>query len=127
MKFGLVLTVSGKADKLVDVINEINMSIENYFKNNNYGNSLKSLVVGLLWIDPEFEKYHEIEKKYFKSKKLLEFDVMLDYYTIQKATDKEMEKHIISKIIDSLNIINELEIVNFDLKKFKNDIGILFS
>ncbi|AZA89070.1 hypothetical protein EG349_19790 (plasmid) [Chryseobacterium shandongense] len=137
MDFGLAITSSIEVKKKY-IITELSDDLEEYFKVKNYGNDLKSIVVGIVCVSPNFEKFFKIKKPiYTKGKKEisdedftytiednLEYNLKLNFSEFQSLSEEEARKIIAKEILLSLDNLDSVKkkIRDFDWEQFKQDL-----
>lgn len=141
MDFGLAITSSIEVEKK-HLITEFSDGIEEYFKAKNYGNDLKSIVIGVICVSPNFEKFFKIKKPvYTKGKKEfsdegfsytiednLEYNLKLNFSEFQSLSEEEAKKIIAKEILISLNTLDSIKkkIKDFNWEQFKQDLETYF-
>ncbi len=109
--------------KKVIILNEILQKAKPFFETRDYGNGIQRYVIGIICMSPEFDTfYNKNRKKYSRTKRLLEYDIRLNYARFEKATQKGIERMFAQMLINSLGIIEELKIQNFDTNRFREDL-----
>jgi hypothetical protein len=136
MKVELTQETNLPLDK-IQFINNLSTSLKSYFENANYGEDIKSVLIGIICVRPEFDFfYKERSPKYVKEEKIkkdngdtlniinsLSYDIKLDYNLMSKI-DKEVFHQVITlEILSSLKKLDNLpkKIKNFDKEHFKVD------
>ena len=82
--------------------------------------------IGIICVAPEFEFFSKSRKKYNKTKKWLEYDVKLNYQNFKLAKETEVKQIVATAIINSLNILDEFNISDFDVELLKADLEKFF-
>lgn len=144
MEFALAIYISIEIDKKSSVIQKISDDLGNYFKTKDYGDSIKSLIIGIVCVSPNFKQFFKPRKpKYTKDKKVLisqatnekfeiekcfEYDVEIDFESFRNISDNEAKKIIEKEIIKSLKVFEEmkLKIKDFNTAKFEEDLEHFF-
>lgn len=116
-------------------IEEVSDKLQNKFENLSFGDSLKSLVIGIVCIKPEFEFFfQENQPKYYTKKKvitrsgnsveienLLEYSVKLDYELFSSFEEMEFKKSLAKEILISLDTFHSIKALkDFDFKSFQD-------
>lgn len=124
MFFGIARTLSPELLQKSTTITLLDRSLEMFFAERIYGSGLKSFVIGIVCVHPKFDiLYNKLNKKYIKSKKLLEYQIAIGYNDLYYAkTETKIVDVILKEILASLRIVEELKIEDFDLYSFKNDL-----
>lgn len=138
MNFGLAMTSSIEVKSKSTIINSMSSELGLYFKDRNYGNDIKSYVIGILCVSPQFEDFYKEKKpKYIKGKKVInpdgipvtledsfEYSIKLDFETFKNATEIESERIVAHNILESLSILNTMKkrIKDFDWDQFRKDL-----
>ncbi|MDR6460830.1 hypothetical protein J2786_003964 [Chryseobacterium vietnamense] len=141
MDFGLAIT-SSREVKHKHIITQLSDDIEKYFKVKNYGNDLKSIVIGVICVSPNFENFFKVRKPvYTKGKKEfhdedfaytiennLEYNLKLNFEEFQNSSDEECKKIVAKEILLSLNSLDSIKkkIKDFDWDQFKKDLENFF-
>ena|ERR1700740_580303 len=126
VKFGLSMEIWADVYDKAYIITNISKEIERYFKFKNYGNGIESLAIGIICIHPKAHSFFKPRKRYKKAKKLLEYDVLINYQQFKNADLLEAFKIIIKSIIESVEIIDSLNIAHFDTSEFRRDLEACF-
>jgi hypothetical protein len=129
MKFGITQTTSFDVTNNLKSLNLISAFLDKKFGLRNYGTGLEIFVVGVNCTNPEvlipprdFETGFILDKKYTKSKKLLEFSVKLNYREVISTTEDKLVNIVTEALLKSYSEIESLNIKNFDIGKFYNDL-----
>lgn len=126
MNFGLSQEISEDICDKAPFITDISNSIEDYFKERDYGTGLMSLTIGIISVHPKFDFFFKPRKKYTKSKKLLEYDIKLDHEKLATADKAAVLELICEQLLSSFNLLDEIKIPLFDKEQFKNDLEMYF-
>ncbi|MGQ9780608.1 MAG: Imm44 family immunity protein [Bacillota bacterium] len=97
------------------------------FKDKDYGEGIKEYVIGIICVAPVFDSFFKIRKNYTESKRLLEYDIKLDHAKFKKANNKEIYEMLRQEVLNSLGIVEELKIKDFDLARFRADLEQFFA
>src|SRR3974390_3472836 len=87
MEFGLSLEIGADVYGKAEILNRLSKDLEHYFKNKHFGTGLKSLTIGITCVPPEMESFFKVRSKYYKTTKVLGYDVKLTYETIRNADE----------------------------------------
>ncbi len=108
MDFGLAIT-SSREVKYKHIITQLSDDIENYFKLKNYGNGLKSIIIGVICVSPNFENFFKVRKPvYTKGKKefrdedfayTIEYNFKLNFSEFQNSSEEECKKIVAKEIL----------------------------
>lgn len=129
MDFGIAGYVSHDVNRknlsnLHHFVDEITLFLEK----RDYGKDIKEYVIGLICRSPHFDKGRDdMTSKYTKSKKLLEYHIKLDFHKFAVATEKEVEAMFASELLKSLNIVEKMNIKDFDIERFRQDLMEFFA
>ena len=123
MDFGLSQEISKDVALKADIFTTVSKSLENYFSNRDYGKGIEKLTIGIICVSTEFDFFFKERKKYTKTKAMLEYDIKLDHETIVEANEREVYQILSNSIIESLEIINEMKIPNFDNSGFRAEVA----
>lgn len=135
MEFGLTQESSLEFEES-DVLTNLSQKLKKYFSSRSYGESIKSFMIGIICVKPEFESFFKVRKpKYVESKvevhngilvevkNCYSYDIKLDYTTMTNLSREAVERLLASEIIMSLTYIDALpkKIKDFDKERFKSD------
>lgn len=137
MEFGLAITGNisqEKTDMIVDLSNKLGI----FFRNKDYGTSIKSYTIGVVCVAPQFDAFFKGKKpKYTKGKKVInpdgipftlednfEYSIKLDYGDFTKSSIDECRKILVEKVIESLAFLDPFKkkLDDFNIEKFKADL-----
>ena len=117
------------------VITKLSEDLGSFFINKNYGNALHKIVIGIICVNPVFEKFFKPRKPmYTKDKevreidipieveKCLEFDIKLGYEDFRNVGNEESLKLVGKAIVASIPMLDKIRIDDFDVKSFKADL-----
>ncbi len=135
MEINLVKYVSVELSKKFDFINQLSSSLNEYFKFKEYGNDVKFINIGVIYVSENFEFFFKPRKiKYTKERKLkkdsvdinlekmIEMDIKLEFHSIINNKIDEQKKNLISQIY--FNLVNIEKITNkkdFNFDLFNQD------
>ena len=135
MKFSITHTMSPEViSKLKFNEYRIDLRIADYLSDQlsaaNYGTGLESFVIGLSTMKPkmlhpakDFETGFIFGKRYVKSKRHLELEMKLNYHDLSTSTTENQVIDLISEaLLKSYSAVEGLDIKNFDIGKFHNDL-----
>lgn len=123
MRFAITKEISDGLGKNVDKITELAIKLKEYFADKTYGEGLKEIYIGFICVRQEYEFFfNKQRRKYTKGKRVLEYDLKIDFEEFKRINENEVKKLILDKIVASLEIVQELKVPNFDLKKFIEDL-----
>ena len=138
MKIGLALYTSTEIRNESRCLIDFSDDMKEYFLNKSYGNDLIDIVIGIVCVSPNFEKFfkprrpkYTKDKKHIKSEgfeydieKCLSYDIKLDFETFKSSSEMEAKKYLSEEILKSLEIIGTMKskIKDFDLINFKKDL-----
>lgn len=126
MDFGLSQEVSEDLAEKSYIITNISCELQKYFKDKDYGKGISFLAIGVISINPKFDFFFKPRRKYSKSKKMLEYDVKLDYDKLTCADDAMILEMLCGQLQNSFKIISELKIPDFDKENFICDADLCF-
>lgn len=139
MNFGLAIIVSVEIRNKTYIIQSLSDDLEAEFKNKTFGNDIKSFILGILCVSPQFEQFYkkEIKPKYTKGPKVMNMDgipftlensfeyrIKIDYENFKNADELGARKILAREIIGSLAVFDTMrsKIKDFDLASFKTDL-----
>lgn len=95
-----------------------------FFETRDYGAGINMYIIGVIYMSPEFdgEKWTDKNIKYTKSKKALEYNIKLDYAYIENNAETGVAENLAYRLLGSLDIIDELNIKDFDTESFRHDL-----
>lgn len=137
MEFGFAI-ISNLGTEKDNSINELSEELKAYFKDRNYGESVKSFFIGVVCVKPEFEVFFKKKKpSYTKGKKIisqdgtpfalednLEYDIKLDFEEVGKLSLEQFRSYLSRQVLES---VEELELIRkkltgFDIDSFRADL-----
>ena len=137
MKFALSIETSEGVENKIHLISELSNQMTEYFSGKDYGESVKTIFIGIICVSPEFDWFSKIRKpKYVFYRKYIRdsseitqdrefsFDIKLDYEKFANQTDEENRKMLASEIKEALSVFDNMpkKVKDFDKEQFKNDI-----
>ncbi len=123
MEFGLALEISSLLNSHgTEVLTSASDALAEYFAPRQYGAAVGTIVVGIICVQEEFEPHIKPITRIIRSQKLLEYSVKLDLESFRNADDSEARCILGSTILNSLGLIEEMKIADFDLCKFEEDL-----
>lgn len=125
--FGFSFELNEEAKSKLSVLDSLDQKAKVFFKKKEYGTGIQSLVITFTCVAPSFDFFFKPLKKYLKTKKLLEYGIKFNYDNFTNATEKETKEMIAKEVLNSLSIIKEFKIKDFDLDKFRSDIVLFFN
>jgi len=126
MKFGIAMYRSADIDKIT-IIYPLAQKANSFLETRDYGAGVQDYIIGIICMSSEFDyKWKEEKKKYYKTKRLLEYDIKLNYAQVENATENGIKQIFAGRWLDSLGVIEELKIKNFDTDKFREDLILFF-
>lgn len=141
MNFGLAIIANNSREKS-DLIAKFEIDMKLHFQNKDYGLGIKSFVIGLVCVEPQFERFFPIKKsKYTKGKRVIkcdgipftledsfEYSIKINPTEFIIASEIDSQKLIAQGISESMNIFDTMKrkIKDFDSLSFKKDIEIYF-
>lgn len=134
MQFSLVLDISREVN--TDVMLSLSSAMKNYFSNKNYGDGVKSFLIGIICVNPVFDQFAKPRRpKYIGEKtrethdditveyeKVFSYEIKLDFTEVTQASNEEVIEILKREILDSLSLIDKPKISNFDKEAFKQDV-----
>ncbi len=126
MVFGFSKEISSDVRKKGEIITAISLQAELFFQEKNYGSTIEEFVIGIICVSSEFDSFFTVRKKYNRAKKLLEYDIKLDHERFKTASNREIYMMVKEKTLESLDIIKELKVKDFDLEQFSKDLKLFF-
>ena len=132
MEFGITKTASFDLSNRLNSLTKMTDFLRDKFSSKDYGVGLKSFIVGVNCMNPEmlipprdFETGFLLDKKYIKSKRILEVQVKLNHGEVSKATEDQLVDIVTHALLKTYSEVESLEIKNFDIGKFYDDLKIL--
>lgn len=122
MKFRLSMEFSEDILIKTNIIITTSDRLKTYFSQRSYGEGLVNIVIGVICVAPEFDFFFRPRKKYSKTQRLLAYDIKLNYECLKSSNDDECKRILDYNLIASLEIIKELEIEDFNLEEFRDDL-----
>ena len=114
------------------VLNGLSDYLGNNISSEDFGDGLKSFIVGVNCINPEmlipprdFETGFLLDKKYIKSKRILEVQVKLNHGEVSNATEDQLIDIVTHALLKTYSEVESLEIRNFNIGKFYDDLKTL--
>ncbi len=120
------------------VISALSHDLKNYFSEREYGQDIKSYVIGIVCMSPQFEQFYKEKKpKYTKEKEVLkpdgipvtientfEYSIKIDYESFKNADEENARKLLAKEILVSLVVFEKFKskIKGFDMNGFKADL-----
>jgi hypothetical protein len=137
MKVGLAIFTSVGVNN-TSVISALSSDLKSHFSEMEYGQDIKSYIIGIICMSPQFEQFYKEKKpKYTKEKEVLkpdgipitiektfEYSIKIDYESFKNATEDEARKLLAKEILVSLVVFEKLKskIKDFDMNSFKADL-----
>jgi hypothetical protein len=142
MIFDIEQVISQEAIRNSDNLTELATELKNYFKNIDYGNDVKEIIIGFICVSSDFQAFYKAYKpKYIKYKELknkytgqsmvidrhLGFAIKLTDSEFQKfvsCAEEETKKIVANILLMSLHNFDLLpkSVKDFDKERFKADI-----
>lgn len=148
MKFSFTVEIDAEAQERGFLIDSMSQSLENYFKERDYGSDIKTFYIRITCIKtkPGYEAWYKLIKPkyidYSKSTskltgeileviKTYSYNIKIDnenYDDFVYSSHEESIRILASMLINSLSNIDSLpkKVKNFDKEKFKNDFRAFF-
>lgn len=123
-------------------IKELSEAINAIVSSNNYGESIEKLLIGLIAVEPIYDKFANPRRpRYTEHKeivvfgsipivinKTLEIEIKLDYEQILAAEGEELRKIVAKKVLNTLqNTKPPKKVTDFDKDRFVTDIETYFN
>jgi len=136
MKIALIGYYSIGVEKKATIFTNISEKLKRHFNGLNYGNDLEEILIGVICVAPEFEKFNQLRKpKYMEfresvlnginvvEKKVYTYEIMINYEEFCSNNDRNNTIYLVNELLYSLKILDNLpkKIKNFDKEKFIND------
>lgn len=122
MDFGFSQEISEDVIHKGDVITLLSFRAEDFFREKDFGEGIQTLIIGFICVHPDFDFFFKKRKKYTKEGKVLEYDIKLNHEKFKDATEQGIKELIAMEIKESLKIISDLKIENFDVERFEKDL-----
>jgi hypothetical protein len=127
MNFGFSQEISEDVYSKANILTSISEKAKPFFKEREYGSSIKTFTIGIICVAPNYDFFFKNKRKgYTMAKRLLEYDIKLEYERFKNSDKGQIKEMVARSVIDSLGIIEELEIKDFDLKLFREDLILFF-
>lgn len=141
MEFKLVNEASFDFGHIANMIDEISIGLNSFFKEKNFGNDLESIIICFISTSPEFDLFMKPKKpKYTKGTKefvnngvkltvsnSLRFDIKLDHdVLISTSSIEDLRPVIYSKIMMHVHLFNQIKIRDFDTALFLKELEAYF-
>lgn len=139
MDFGLAISISGIKGTLYKEIIELSDKLNLFFKNKEYGGSIKVFTIGVVVLEPVYASFFK-EKlpKYYQSKSdithdgitikvenAFEFEVRIDHDKFVNTED--VKKLVATELLKSVKLVQLPKKVKvFDKERFILDLGSFF-
>ena len=149
MKFKISQELDSISNLKAPLIERISNKLELFLINKNYGNDIETFYIGFIAVNtknglkklfkerkPKYIRYKEIKSRLTGEiiivSKEYSFDIKFDdklYDDFVNTTNELSEKIFITKLIESFKNLDKLpkEIIDFDIKKFKQDVFLLLN
>jgi hypothetical protein len=136
MKIALTGYYSIGIEKKIEIVTSISEKLRLYFSDLNYGSDLKEILIGIICVAPEFEKFNQPRKpKYIEFRKSMTnglevveekvfiYEIVIDYEDFYFNNDSDNISYLINELLKSLKILDNLpkKIKNFNKEQFIND------
>lgn len=127
MKFSLVEYISEDILPKFNFITSISDEIKKFLNDKEYGDGIAVIYIGVVCVNPIFKQFFPAKEKYTKSKKMIEYSLILDFEDFKNSKEKESIKILTKRILVSIDEINEKFNVNrFNMVSLKEDLKQLF-
>lgn len=119
-------------------INNLSILLQDYFKNSNYGEGVKQVLIGIICVKPEFDFFYKergvqyVVKRSFKNelgeKIMIEnsvsFDIKLNFEMCLNLNQNQFKQLVFTEILKSMQKLDSLpkKVKNFDSWKFRVDL-----
>ena len=139
MEIGLALNISGIETTKINAVIDLSNKIQDYFRNKSYGDSIDFLAIGVIILEPAYERFFKIKRpKYYSNKKsitldgitvelekTLEYSIKINYDIFKENTyPREIVALKILSSLDELKLPGKVK--DFDKTKFKEDLKFFF-
>lgn len=127
MKFSLVQYTSDEITSKSEMITSISKDIEVYLEKKDYGSSINTIFIGVICVNPQFEQFFQPRQKYTKSKKMLEYSIVLDFELFKSAMENKAIEILVQRILNSIiEVVEKFSINDFNIEQYKRDLKQLF-
>ncbi|AWM13819.1 hypothetical protein DI487_08045 [Flavobacterium sediminis] len=141
MKIGTSVNTSIGVEDKTYIIHDLFRELSFFLNNKTYGKDLNEIILGIICVSSEFEKFYPNKKpKYTDFKeyvtdgikvvedKLFTYTLKYDYEDLKELSEQENKELLANKILESLDNLDQLpkKIKDFDKEKFKTDLKQFF-
>jgi len=120
MELGSALATSLGSDG-IQILTSTSDALAEYFTPRQYGSAVGAIIVGIICVEREFDPHIKPARRFIRNQKLLEYTVKLDLEPFRNADEDEARRILGSAILNSLAVIEGLNIGDFDLCRFEED------
>ena len=109
----------------ITIINEIESNLNDYFSNQNYGDNIEQVYIGIICVSKDFEQFFPLSDKIKINRKPpeIEYGVKLDFNYYKALSYDDKKAHIYSEILKRSEIMLVTRRVNdFDRERFLTDL-----
>jgi hypothetical protein len=135
MEFNITLEVSLGLGKLSIPANTLANDFNEKIKNDDFGKSIKQVIVSVVCVAPEYEAFFKSRKtKFIEGKKtvkkygieyeidsLLTYDIKLDYQKVSIMSEQDLYIELRKEIFNSISIIKEIKLADFKFNLFEKE------
>jgi hypothetical protein len=122
MNFGLSQEISKDILQKSKNIHAVSDALEIHFKDRDYGGGVETITIGIICVRPEFDNFFITRKHYSKPNNLLEYDIKIDHEKFKNASGKQIIEILGEEIVESIIVVESLNINNFDYLNFRADL-----
>ncbi|SRR5258707_3834903 len=123
------------------IVQDLSDDLHAYFKQRNYGESIKSFIIHLICVKPEFDFFFKIRKPRYVDKKTevrdgvtveiikhFGYDIKIAYEAFVSVSDEDSLKMLVREIVISLSHLDSFpkKVKGFDKEYFKSDLESFF-
>lgn len=136
MDFSITMEANFEASEII-LIQGLSNALETYFEDKYYGQDIRSFMINLICVKPEFEFFFKERKPVYIENEIdktdglnlpivkqYSYDIKLSYYDIINKNNNNMLKKLALEIASSLSYLDSMpkKIRDFDKERFKDDL-----
>lgn len=123
MNFGLSEEISQDVLSQSFIITDISGKLNDFFADKHYGSGIDIFTIGVICTDKTCCEFFSKRKKYNKKKHLVEYDVVFDHDVLLRGNKNEIFDKLLNLIIESMEILSDFRVNDFDVESFKKDLS----
>ncbi len=126
MKVTFVHEISDEISKNSNYLTKIEDLLTVYFENKVYGVDINEILIRLICVHPQFDFFNKPKKKKYSKNKLFSYDIKLDFDEVLRAANDKLIKIFKRNLVDSIELLKDPRVEDFDLVGFRNDLIVFF-